>query len=224
MAELPSRARISVDGARPSTTDGDAGKTSASAAAEGGMSKSTTGAPARGTSKSATGAAEGGTSKSASAEAEGGTSNANTSTSGASSPGQKKSNDSSLYDDLPSFDLLNSDGIDDDCSTPPEITRKGAPSSSLSIFCLGASSPCRFRNFYVFHFSAETTVQDREANKPGSSTNDKKNRRKRAAINLNQGKKLKKLKLDEETKSVYEKYTNKRILKKPVTKEEILEA
>jgi hypothetical protein len=77
--------------------------------------------------------------------------------------------------------------------------------------------------FIFFLFSAETTVQDREANKPSSSTNDKKNRRKRAAINLNQGKKLKKLKLDEETKSVYEKYISKRILKKPVTKEEILE-
>jgi hypothetical protein len=101
---------------------------------------------------------------------------------------------------------------------------KVPPPPPYLFFCLGASSPCRFRNFYVFHFSAETTVQDREANKPGSSTNDKKNRRKRAVINLNQGKKLKKLKLDEETKSVYEKYTNKRILKKPVTKEEILEA
>jgi hypothetical protein len=67
-------------------------------------------------------------------------------------------------------------------------------------------------------------VQDIEANKPGSSTNDKKNRRKRAAINLNQGKKLKKLKFDEETKSLYEKYISKRILKKPGTKEEILEA
>jgi hypothetical protein len=84
---------------------------------------------------------------------------------------------------------------------------------------------CRFNNFYVFHFfsffSAVTTVQNREANKPGSSTNDKKNRRKHAAINLNQGKKLK---LDEETKSVYEKYISKRFLKKPMTKEEILEA
>jgi hypothetical protein len=38
---------------------------------------------------------------------------------------------------------------------------------------------------------------------------------------LNQGKKLK---LDEETKSVYEKYISKRFLKKPMTKEEILEA
>jgi hypothetical protein len=79
--------------------------------------------------------------------------------------------------------------------------------------------------FFIFFFlSAVPTVQDREANKPDSSTNDKKNRRKRAAINLNQGKKLKKLKLDQETKSVYEKYISKRILKKPVTKEEILEA
>jgi hypothetical protein len=135
MAELASRARINVDGAGPSTTDGDASKTSASAAAKGGTSKSTTGAPVRGTSKSDTGAAEGGTSKSATAGAEGGTSNANTSTSGVSSPCQKKSNDSSLYDDLPSFDLLNSDGIDDDCSTPTEITRKGAP-SSLPIYIL----------------------------------------------------------------------------------------
>jgi hypothetical protein len=143
MAELASRARASVDGAGPSATDGDVGKTSASVAAEGGTSKSTTGAPVRDTSKSGTGAAEGGTSKSASAGAEGGTSNGNTSTSGAGSPDQKKSNDSSLYDDLPSFDLLNSDGIDDDCSTPPEIKRKGAPSSFLfSIFpAISASSP-----------------------------------------------------------------------------------
>jgi hypothetical protein len=78
-------------------------------------------------------------------------------------------------------------------------------------------------SFFSFFFSAVTIVQDREANKPGSSTNDKKNRRTWAAINLNQGKKLKKLKLDEETKSVYEKYISKRFLKKPVTKEEILE-
>jgi hypothetical protein len=100
-------------------------ETSASVAAEGGTSKSTTGAPVRDTSKSGTGAAKGGTS------------NAKTSTTGASSPVQKKSNDSSLYDDLPSFDLLNSDGIDDDCSTPPEITRKGAPSSfSIYFSCL----------------------------------------------------------------------------------------
>jgi hypothetical protein len=70
----------------------------------------------------------------------------------------------------------------------------------------------------------EANKQDTKANKPGSSTNDNKNRRKRSAINSNQGRKLKKLKLDEETKSVYEKYINKRILKKPVTKEEILEA
>jgi hypothetical protein len=41
---------------------------------------------------------------------------------------------------------------------------------------------------------------------------------------LNQGKKSKKLNLDEETKSVYEKYISKRILKKSVIKEEILEA
>jgi hypothetical protein len=136
MAEFASRARTSVDGAGPSTTDGDVGKTSASVAAEGGTSKSTTGAPIRDTRKSATGAAEGGTSKSASARAEGGTSNANTSTSGASSPGQKKSNDSSLYDDLPSFDMLNSNGIDDDCSTPPEITRNGAPPPSYLFFCI----------------------------------------------------------------------------------------
>jgi hypothetical protein len=115
---------------------GDAGKTSASAVAEGGTSKSTTGAAVGGTSKSATGAAEGGTS------------NANTpatSTSGASSPGQKKSNDSCLYDDLPSFDLLNFDGIDDDCSTPPEITHKGAPSSLPIYFCL------QIQQFYIFH-------------------------------------------------------------------------
>jgi hypothetical protein len=106
-------------------------ETSASVAAEGGTSKSTTGAPVRDTSKSGTGAAKGGTS------------NAKTSTTGASSPVQKKSNDSSLYDDLPSFHLLNSDGIDDDCSTPPEITCKGAPSSFLfSIFpAISASSP-----------------------------------------------------------------------------------
>jgi hypothetical protein len=146
MAELASRAKINVDGAGPSTTDDDAGTTRASAAAEGGRSKSTTGVAVGGTNKSATGAAKGGTSKSATAGAEGGTSNANTlatSTSGAGSPGQKKSNDSSLYDDLPSFDLLNSDGIDDDCSTPPEITRKGAPSSFLSIFCL------QIQQFYV---------------------------------------------------------------------------
>jgi hypothetical protein len=142
MAELASRARTSVDGAGPSATDGDVGKTSASVAAGGGTSKSTTGAPVRDTSKIGTGAAEGGTSKSASAGVEGGTSNANTSTSDASSPGQKKSNDSSLYDDLPSFDLLNSDGIDDDCSTPPEITRKGAPSSFPIYFpAFSASSP-----------------------------------------------------------------------------------
>jgi hypothetical protein len=118
MAELASRAKINVDGAGPSTTDGVAGKTSASTAAEGGTSKSTTATT------------EGGTSKSATVAAEGDTSNANTpvtSTSAASSPGHKKSNDSSLYEDLPSFDLLNSDGIDDDCSTPVEITRKGAP-------------------------------------------------------------------------------------------------
>jgi hypothetical protein len=90
----------------------------------------------------------------ASAGAEGGTSNANTSTSGASSPSQKKSNDSSLYDDLPSFDLLNSDGIDDDCSTPPEITRKGAPSSFLSIFpAFSASSPfLQIQQFLCFSF------------------------------------------------------------------------
>jgi hypothetical protein len=142
MAELASRARTSVDGAGPSATNGDVGKTSASIAAEGGTSKSTTRAPVRDTSKIGTGAAEGGTSKSASAGAEGGTNNANTSTSGASSPGQKKSNDSSLYDDLPSYDLLNSDRIDDDCSTPPEITRKGAPSSFPIYFsCFFASSP-----------------------------------------------------------------------------------
>jgi hypothetical protein len=85
---------------------------------------------------------------------------------------------------------------------------------------------CRFNNlcFSFFFLSVVTTIQDREANKPGSSTNDKKNRRKWVAINLNQGKKLKKLKLDEETKSVYEKYISKRFLKKSVTKEEILEA
>jgi hypothetical protein len=156
MAELASRARTSVDAAGPSATDGDVGKTSASVVDEGGTSKSTTGAPVRDTSKSGTGAAEGGTSKSASAGAEGGTSNGNTSTSGASSPGQKKSNDSSLYDDLPSFDLLNSDGIDDDCSTPPEITRKGAPSSFLfSIFpAISASSPfLQIQQFFMyFHF------------------------------------------------------------------------
>jgi hypothetical protein len=157
MAELASRARTSVDGAGPSATDGDVGKTSANVAAEGGTSKSTTGAPVRDTSKSGTCAAEGGTNKSASAGAVGGTSNANTSTSGASSPGQKKSNDSSLYDDLPSFDLLNSDGIDDDCSTPPEITRKGAPSSFLLFLfflLLSASSPFFADSaiFMYFHF------------------------------------------------------------------------
>jgi hypothetical protein len=107
------------------------------------------------------------------------------------------------------------------------------PPSFFSIFpAISASSPffsdsaifMYFHFCFSFFFSAVTIVQDREANKPGSSTNDKKNRRKRAAINLNQGKKLKKLKLDEETKSVYEKYISKRVLKKPVTKEEILEA
>jgi hypothetical protein len=69
MAELASRARTSVDGAGPSTTDRDVGKTSASVATEGGTSKSTTGAPVRDTSKRPTDAAEGGTSKSASAGA-----------------------------------------------------------------------------------------------------------------------------------------------------------
>jgi hypothetical protein len=198
MAELASRDMINVDGAGPSTTDGDAGKTSASAAAEGGMSKSTTSAAVGGTSKSATGVAEGGTRKSATAGAEGGTSNANT------------------------------DEIDDDYSTPPEITRKGAPPPSY-LFLPADSTILCFHS--LFSFSAETTVQDTEANKqdteankPGSSINEKKNMRKRAAINLNQGKKSKKLKLDEETKSVYEKHISKRILKKPVTKEGILEA
>ncbi|CAO2152700.1 unnamed protein product [Urochloa humidicola] len=59
-----------------------------------------------------------------------------------------------------------------------------------------------------------------DANKSGSSTHEKKNRKKRAAINLkmhvNQGVRVaKRLKLEPEARKAYNRYLSKRTLKKP---------
>nr|TKV92535.1 hypothetical protein SEVIR_9G167700v2 [Setaria viridis] len=67
-----------------------------------------------------------------------------------------------------------------------------ASTSTLEAPTSAAGSPADKRS----NDSTDLTIDETIVNKPGSSTFDKKNRRKRAAIHLNQGKKLKRIKLE----------------------------
>ena len=67
-----------------------------------------------------------------------------------------------------------------------------------------------------FFLLGVTTKMDVSGNKMSSSSLEKKNRRKRAAVELNPGKKPKRIKLEEDVGLAYETYVAKKLaIKKP---------
>ncbi|CAN6347005.1 unnamed protein product [Urochloa humidicola] len=118
---------------------------------------------------------------------------------GTSTSEEKVSGNSNYYDDVPSFDLFKNGELDDE-----DHYDTGA--GPLKVPICNITTPA----------TATNPVPD--AAGFGSSTREKKNRKKRAAFNLKSKAEnvSKRTKLDDDAREAYNKYLNKRIMKKPI--------
>ncbi|CAL4917283.1 unnamed protein product [Urochloa decumbens] len=120
----------------------------------------------------------------------------------------KVSANSSYCDDIPSFDLFKPGELEGEDHAANVDEPLNAPTSIISTPPAAATNP-------------DTTIIDvPDAARSGSSTHDKKNRKKRAAKNLKikvqEKRPSKRMRLDTDAKEAYKKYVNTRLLRKPI--------